>query len=97
MQTLTSGNTGPKTVLLIKLDAMDQLLNIYANIERPSGNPSKRKREAQISENIYENVFINTLEANRTGPALSGIKYMKIRKFRRSLYLLQTGANRTDF
>ncbi|XP_070845608.1 CD209 antigen-like [Chaetodon trifascialis] len=52
---------------------MDQLLNIYANVERPPGTASTRKREMQSSENIYENVLIHTLEPNRTGPALSGV------------------------
>lgn len=64
-------------MLLIQLDTMDQFFNIYANIERPSDNPSTRKRELQSSENIYENYFIHPLEANRTGPALSGNKYMQ--------------------
>ncbi|XP_076583670.1 uncharacterized protein LOC143318998 [Chaetodon auriga] len=56
---------------------MDQLLNIYANVERPPGNASTRKREIQSSENIYENVLIHALEPNRTGPALSGVNNVK--------------------
>uniref|UniRef100_A0A8C4EVA2 C-type lectin domain-containing protein n=1 Tax=Dicentrarchus labrax TaxID=13489 RepID=A0A8C4EVA2_DICLA len=40
---------------------MDQPLDIYANVQRLSDIPSKRERETQISENIYEN-----LEPKRT-------------------------------
>ncbi|KAK9539958.1 hypothetical protein VZT92_002437 [Zoarces viviparus] len=52
---------------------MDQL-DIYANVEDPSG---KRNSLSKSSESVYENVFIDTLEPNRTGPSLSGVEGVK--------------------
>ncbi|TKS68902.1 C-type lectin domain family 4 member M CD209 antigen-like protein 1 [Collichthys lucidus] len=49
---------------------MDELA-IYVNVERPAGHSSTREREMQSSEKIYENMFLNTLERNITGPAFS--------------------------
>ncbi|XP_075946951.1 uncharacterized protein LOC142948701 [Anarhichas minor] len=50
---------------------MDQLMDIYANVEESSG---KRKSLSKSSESVYENMLIDTLEPNRTGPSLSGVK-----------------------
>lgn len=74
---------------------MDQLLNIYANIERPSGNHSRGQREVQSSENIYENVFVHTLEVNRTGPALTGNKYMEVGSDGHSVFYKQEHTEQT--
>ncbi|XP_074483081.1 uncharacterized protein LOC141762859 [Sebastes fasciatus] len=57
---------------------MDEL-DIYVNVERPSANPSHRKRETKSSEDIYENV---SWELKRTGPALSGAEDVKKRSCR---------------
>ncbi|XP_071360517.1 CD209 antigen-like protein C [Trachinotus anak] len=51
---------------------MDQELDIYVNVEEPSGNRPKRKRMVYTSEQIYANeTEIRTLEPNRTGRACS--------------------------
>lgn len=55
---------------------MDELA-IYVNVERPAGHSSTREREMQSAEKIYENMFLNTLEPNITGPAFSGNKHMQ--------------------
>ncbi|XP_070782160.1 CD209 antigen-like [Enoplosus armatus] len=49
---------------------MDQLMDIYVNVEGPPGNHSKWTREIKSTESIYDK--IDTLEPNSTGPALSG-------------------------
>ncbi|XP_029292672.1 CD209 antigen-like [Cottoperca gobio] len=56
---------------------MDQLMDIYVNKQGPSSSLGKRKSLSKSSESIYENVFIHTLEQNRTGPALSGAEEVK--------------------
>ncbi|XP_068583445.1 uncharacterized protein [Cebidichthys violaceus] len=63
-----------QTVQSIQLDIMDQLMDIYANVEDPSG---KRKSLSKSSESVYENVLIDTLEPNRTGLSLSGVEGVK--------------------
>ncbi|XP_039669651.1 uncharacterized protein LOC120566968 [Perca fluviatilis] len=60
-----------QTASPVQLNITDELMDIYVNVEGPSGNPSKRKRETKMSENIYENVFFHTLGPNQTG-TLSG-------------------------
>ncbi|XP_030279418.1 CD209 antigen-like [Sparus aurata] len=46
--------------------------DIYVNVERPSGNPGKRKTLGKCSDNIYANEDkIHTLEPKRHEPALS--------------------------
>nr|XP_033479012.1 CD209 antigen-like [Epinephelus lanceolatus] len=55
---------------------MDELSNIYVNVERPSGNRNQRKRERKSSENIYENV-VNIQEPNGSGPSHSGAADVK--------------------
>lgn len=48
---------------------MDQQLDIYVNVERPSPTQSNRSREKKSSKHIYENVMIG---ARKPGPAVSG-------------------------
>ncbi|XP_027138589.1 golgin subfamily A member 6-like protein 7 [Larimichthys crocea] len=55
---------------------MDELA-IYVNVERPAGHSSTREREMQSAEKIYENMFLNTLEPNITGPAFSDVEEVK--------------------
>ncbi|XP_056265550.1 CD209 antigen-like protein C [Pseudoliparis swirei] len=50
---------------------MDHLTDVYANVEEPSG---QKKSLSKSSESVYEDVLIETLEPNRTGATLSGVK-----------------------
>ncbi len=55
------------------LDIMDQQWDIYANVEGPSEDDGKWRREIKTSEEIYTNVCeMQTLEASKPGPAISG-------------------------
>ncbi|XP_034739047.1 C-type mannose receptor 2-like [Etheostoma cragini] len=51
---------------------MDQQMDVYVNEEGPFGYSGKRKSLAKSTENIYE-----SLEPNRTRPALSGAEDVK--------------------
>ncbi|TNN55691.1 hypothetical protein EYF80_034126 [Liparis tanakae] len=52
----------------MELSIMDHLTDDYANVEEPSG---KKKRSSKSTESVYEDVWIESLEPNRTGATLS--------------------------
>lgn len=54
---------------------MDQF-DIYVNVERPPGNPGKRKCLVKCSENIFEHED-HSLEPNTTKAAPSGNEHMQ--------------------
>ena len=57
---------------------MDQF-DIYVNVERPSGNPRKKRTLGKCSDNIYANEDkIHTLEQKRPEPALSGNEHKRV-------------------
>ncbi|XP_045890987.1 C-type lectin domain family 4 member M-like [Micropterus dolomieu] len=58
---------------------MDQL-DMYVNVEKPSGNPGKKKRRVNCSENIYANEDTIQTQLKKTGPALSGGGDKRVKK-----------------
>ena len=57
---------------------MDQF-DIYVNVERPSGNPRKKRTLGKCSENIdADEDKIHTLERKRPEPAHSGNEHKHV-------------------
>ncbi|XP_054460290.1 uncharacterized protein LOC129095757 [Anoplopoma fimbria] len=71
-----------------QLSIMDELLEIYVNVEGPSGHPSERERDCKMSENIYGNVLFHTPGPNRAGNTLSGVEDVKKSSCRASSVVL---------
>ncbi|KAG7223712.1 hypothetical protein INR49_015439 [Caranx melampygus] len=53
---------------------MDQQMDIYVNVERPSPAHSNTSKEKKSSKHIYENVIIGTRKAGPVLPEADGVK-----------------------
>ncbi len=70
---------------------MEQQWDIYANVEEPSHDDSKWRREMKCSEDIYANECrMDIMEPHNTGAALSGNKHAQGNLYWKTIFFYYT-------